>query len=69
MTKKIKIRGMSCQHCVGHVAEALKRVPGVDNVAVDLANGTAMVDGGGQLNDNALKDAVEKAGYKVVNIS
>ena len=33
----IKIEGMSCGHCTAAVEAALKAVPGVQSVVVDLA--------------------------------
>ena len=38
---KIKIKGMSCQHCVMTVKKALEEIDGIANVAVDLATGEA----------------------------
>ncbi len=39
----LNIAGMQCEHCRRSVEEALKAVPGVREVAVDLAGGTAEV--------------------------
>ncbi|MDO4269402.1 MAG: heavy metal translocating P-type ATPase [Eubacteriales bacterium] len=64
MTKTIKIEGMMCAHCAGHVQQALQAFPGVSAV-VDLDGGKAIVQGA--VPDEAkLTEAVEKAGYKVV---
>lgn len=41
----VKIKGMSCQHCVGSVKEALEKVEGIENVVVDLDSGVAEFDG------------------------
>jgi copper chaperone len=37
----LKVTGMSCEHCVKAVTNALAVLPGVSNVAVDLKGGTA----------------------------
>ena len=37
----VKIKGMSCGHCVGAVTDALKGIDGLDNIVVDLENGEA----------------------------
>ena len=66
MQKKLTIEGMSCQHCVGHVTQALSAVPGVETVQVDLASKTALVTG--SADDEALKKAVADADYKVTAI-
>ena len=44
-TVRLKIGGMTCGGCVGGVEAALAAVPGVENVAVDLEKGTAVVAG------------------------
>ena len=38
---RIKIQGMSCQHCVGSVKKALEDVSGLSEVRVNLAKGEA----------------------------
>lgn len=40
-----KIKGMACEHCKAVVEKGLATVPGVESVKVDLAAGTACVDG------------------------
>lgn len=64
--KTISIEGMSCQHCVGAVTEALKAVAGVTSVNVDLASKKAVVEG--TADEAALKEAVEDTGFDVVGI-
>ena len=34
--ESVKIEGMTCQHCVQTITEALKKIPGLDSVTVDL---------------------------------
>lgn len=68
MEKKLEINGMTCHNCVRHATEALKAVPGVKSVAIDLAAGTATVETSGETEDESLKEAVRKAGYKVVKV-
>ncbi|MDA3920080.1 MAG: cation transporter [Salinisphaera sp.] len=59
---KLKIEGMSYQHCVKSVDAALSDVPGVDRVvAVRLDEGEAEVEG--SADPNALVAAVEEEGY------
>ena len=59
---ELQITGMSCQHCVKAVTEALASVPGVTRVvAVDLDSGRARVDG--DVDVSALIAAVKEAGY------
>jgi copper chaperone CopZ len=58
------VKGMSCGGCVRHVEGALKSVPGVGAVTVDLAKGKASVEyDPAQTTPESLKKAVDKAGY------
>lgn len=68
MRKKIKIEGMSCNHCVNHVTQALTEIDGIKNVNVNLEDKYAMVDAENNDLDDAIKFAVEEAGYEVVGI-
>ena len=67
MRKEIKIEGMSCKHCVMHVTEALEEIDGVKNVKVSLEKQNAILEAE-NVNDEALKKAIEEVGYDVVNI-
>ncbi|MCY6485570.1 heavy-metal-associated domain-containing protein [Clostridium aestuarii] len=68
MKKKLLIEGMSCQHCVKHVKDALLEVEGIANIEVDLDNKCALVDLEKKVEDSVLKDVVEDAGYDVVKV-
>jgi copper chaperone CopZ len=63
MKKLIKVQGMSCKHCVMHVTEALKEVPGVTDVVVSLEDGTAIVDTNAPVTSEALAAAITGVGY------
>jgi copper ion binding protein len=66
MKTTLQIEGMSCEHCVKHVTEALKTLGGVKSVKVSLKGKTAEVDHGEEVSQEALKAAVVEAGYEVV---
>ncbi|MCY6369898.1 heavy-metal-associated domain-containing protein [Clostridium ganghwense] len=68
MKKKLLIEGMSCGHCVMHVKNALMELDGVANVDVDLDAKSALVELNSEVEDSALKEAVEDAGYDVVKV-
>ena len=59
----LNIEGMSCAGCMGRVERALTATPGVENVAVNLANERAQFDltERGQLSDAVA--ALDEAGY------
>lgn len=60
---KLKVDGMTCEHCVAAVKNALTGVPGVDNVVdVSLDRGEAVIEG--QPDPKALIAAVEAEGYR-----
>ncbi|MBU3806104.1 MAG: heavy metal translocating P-type ATPase [Candidatus Fournierella pullistercoris] len=67
MNKVIKIEGMMCGHCKAHVEKALNALDGVSAV-VDLENKCANVTLTADVQDDVLKQAVQDAGYKVVEI-
>lgn len=69
MKKQINIEGMSCEHCVRHVEEALKEVSGVGGVQVDLHGKKAVVEVSGAVTDEVLKAVVEEVGYDVTGIN
>ena len=68
MKKVMLVEGMSCGHCEKAVKSALSEIAGVSSVNVDLATKKVEVDGD-NLQDNLLKEAVEEAGYDVVEIN
>ena len=61
----IHIVGMTCQHCVMTVEEALGRVDGVTDVEVDLDSATATFSEEKPVDMTAVRQAVADAGYKV----
>lgn len=65
MSKKIIIEGMSCGHCVKYVTTALEEL-GLSKVNVDLDSKSAVIEG--DASDEAIKAAIEDAGYEVVEI-
>jgi len=63
--KTIKIKGMSCQHCVMAVTKALSAIDGIANVHVDLKTETASYDETRPVDMATVTSAVKKAGYDV----
>ena len=68
MVKKLLIEGMSCNHCVAHVTEALKEVDGVKSVHVTLKDKNAIIELTHEVDDKKLKEAIDEAGYELVGI-
>jgi copper ion binding protein len=61
----IHILGMTCQHCVEAVEQALGRVPGLTSVQVDLDSGIATYSEEQRVDPEDIRRAVEEAGYRV----
>jgi Cu+-exporting ATPase len=62
-TETYHVTGMTCGGCVRHVDKAIRATPGVTDVAVDLASGTAKVTGTATF--EALSASVAEAGYQL----
>ncbi|RXT15279.1 copper ion binding protein [Ammoniphilus sp. CFH 90114] len=61
----LHVKGMSCDHCVKAVEEALGSLPGVERALVDLAEGEVHVRYDADIVDPIrMKAAVEEAGYE-----
>jgi copper chaperone CopZ len=64
-TATYTVHGMTCGHCVASVTEEVSAVAGVEDVQVDLASGLVTVTG--DADAAQVKDAVQEAGYSVVD--
>ena len=62
MVTTLSVRGMTCGNCVKHVSEAVRGVPNVTDVAVDLKAGEVKVTHVGADVD-AIVAAIDEAGY------
>lgn len=59
--REFKVDGMMCNHCRANVESAIKSVDGVTDVSVDLASGTASVQG--SASDESIIQAITSRGY------
>jgi len=62
----VNIKGMSCNHCVMSVTEALNEIDGVKDIKVNLAKGEATFDEAMPVDMNTIREKIKKAGYEVV---
>jgi copper chaperone len=60
------VPSMSCGHCVSAITAELKEVSGVAMVAIDLDT-KAVVVTGENLSEDALRAAIEEAGYEATS--
>ncbi|MCL1888308.1 MAG: copper ion binding protein [Kiritimatiellaeota bacterium] len=64
--KTLKVKGMSCEHCVRAVGNALCAIDGVADVAVSLEDGTVSFSHDPALAPlEAIKAAIVDEGYEV----
>jgi copper chaperone len=63
--KTIKIKGMSCQHCVMAATKALSAIDGINDVKVDLKSGTATYAETKPVDSQVIAAAIKKAGYEI----
>ncbi|MGA2401180.1 MAG: heavy metal-associated domain-containing protein [Syntrophobacteraceae bacterium] len=63
--KTVRIKGMSCQHCVKAVKKALEEIEGISGVAVDLATGEATFEETRPVDGDLLREKIKKAGYEL----
>jgi Cu2+-exporting ATPase len=65
ITTSKTIEGMSCGNCVRHVTDAISGVAGVKRVVVSLEQNMATIESDSPVDEIALRNAVEDAGYTV----
>jgi copper chaperone len=63
--KTYDVVGMTCGHCVSAVTSEVSKIPGVSSVDVVLNDGKLTVTGD-KISDEAVRLAVDEAGYAVV---
>ncbi|MGZ6193416.1 MAG: heavy-metal-associated domain-containing protein [Syntrophales bacterium] len=61
----VKIKGMTCNHCVMAVTKALKEIDGISNVKVDLQRAEATFDEVKPVDMKVVKERIRKAGYDI----
>ena len=64
-TQSYIVTGMTCGHCVASVSEEVQGIPGVRDVTVVLETGAVTVTSAEPIDDAAVRDAVEEAGYRL----
>jgi copper chaperone len=66
----LKVSGMTCQHCVKSVREALEQQDGVRSADVDLQAGRAVVDfDEARVTPGQLAGAVAEEGYEAEEVT
>lgn len=68
MKKTLLVEGMTCGHCEKAVKNALGELSEVKSVEVNLSTKKVIVEGE-DLVDDKLREAIDEAGYKVLEIN
>lgn len=66
-TATYTVTGMTCGHCVSSVTEEVSAIAGVTDVEVDLPSGAVTVTSDEAIPADAVREAVNEAGYEVSN--
>ena len=66
-TEVLKVKGMTCNHCKHAVESALKDLSNITKATVDLAKGEVTVEMSGQVSRDAMRAAIDEAGYELVS--
>ncbi|MEX3815309.1 heavy-metal-associated domain-containing protein [Paraburkholderia sp. BR13439] len=66
MTIELHVEGMSCQHCVAAVTNAIREHDTAAQVQVDLTSGRVLVESTQAI--EALKAAIDEAGYTATSL-
>ena len=59
--------GMTCDHCARSVGNEIRKIDGVDAVAVDLVTGVVTVTSSGDVAVADVASAVTEAGYALAD--
>lgn len=68
-THTYQVRGMTCGHCAGAVTAELEKLGSVTDVHVDVVpqgDSKVTVTSSADLAQDAVRDAVQRAGYELV---
>ncbi|BDH10029.1 heavy-metal-associated domain-containing protein [Streptomyces hygroscopicus] len=66
VTTTYRVTGMTCGHCEGAVSSELAELAGVSSVQAVAATGLVTVTSKAPLDEDAVRAAVDEAGYELV---
>ncbi|MFI9829831.1 MAG: heavy-metal-associated domain-containing protein [Streptomyces sp.] len=66
VTTVYKVSGMSCGHCEGSVSGEISELPGVSSVKAVASTGEVTVVSTAALDEEAVRAAVDEAGFELV---
>ncbi|SDK97404.1 heavy-metal-associated domain-containing protein [Streptomyces indicus] len=65
VTTVYQVKGMTCGHCEGAVSSEISELPGVTSVKAVTSTGQVTVISEAPLDDEAVRAAVDEAGYEL----
>ncbi|MFF0447473.1 heavy-metal-associated domain-containing protein [Streptomyces sp. NPDC004609] len=65
VTTVYKVTGMTCGHCEGAISGEISALPGVTSVTAVASTGLVTVVSEAPLDESAVRDAVDEAGYEL----
>ncbi len=66
VTTEYQVTGMTCGHCEGAVSGEISELPGVTSVKAVASTGRVTVISEAPLDEDAVRAAVDEAGYELV---
>ncbi|MFR9796543.1 heavy-metal-associated domain-containing protein [Streptomyces sp. MS06] len=66
VTTVYRVSGMTCAHCEGAVSEEISALTGVSSVKAVAQTGEVTVVSAAPLDEEAVRSAVDEAGYELV---
>ncbi|MDQ0796303.1 heavy-metal-associated domain-containing protein [Streptomyces sp. B1I3] len=64
-----EVKGMTCGHCEGAVSEEISGLEGVTSVKAEASTGRVTVTSTAPLAEDAVRAAVDEAGYELVGLA
>jgi copper chaperone CopZ len=68
-TSEYQVSGMSCGHCEAAILGEVGQIAGVDGVDVSARTGRLIVTSSTPIDQTAVLDAVDEAGYEAVLVA
>ncbi|MET8692832.1 heavy-metal-associated domain-containing protein [Streptomyces bauhiniae] len=65
VTAVYQVSGMSCGHCEGSVSAEISEIPGVSSVKAVASTGEVTVVSAAPLDEEAVRAAVDEAGFEL----
>lgn len=67
MKETLKVKGMSCNHCVNSIQGSVNQLAGVSSVEVNLSSGEVAVEFDNQQTTlEQIKETIEEQGYDII---